>query len=96
MFIETPLQPSCVGIVLNANHILTSNQCVLNGQNVTNPFFVRIIAGDLNLFMPTYRRFSTTATHIFAHPQYNPGTLANDLAVVRVSDWKTNMIRIKI
>lgn len=83
VYINTP-RGSCVGVVLNANHILTSCQCVLDGQNATNPFFVRIIAGDLNLFTPTYRRFTAQATHIYSHPRYNQNTLENDVAVVRV------------
>lgn len=71
--------------MLNANHVLTAAQCVLDTNgNRTNPFFVRLIAGDLNVFQPTYRRHTAQATHIYTHPQYNAATLANDLAVVRV------------
>lgn len=88
VFIETPQRSSCVGVIINANHVLTSCQCVLFpvSNNVTNPFFVRIIAGDLNLFNPSYRRFTTRAVQIYAHPQYNAATGLNDLAVIRVLD----------
>lgn len=85
--IQTPVAPltHCNGVVLNENHILTSCQCVFNAtNNLLNPFWLRIIAGDLNIMIPSYRRVWNDVTRIYPHPAFNPQTLANDIAVLRV------------
>jgi len=87
--IQTPTAPlaHCNGVIINQNHILTSCRCVVNDQNqLINPFWLRIIAGDLNIMQPSYRRIVTTVTHIYAHPQFNPTTGGNDIAVLRVAN----------
>lgn len=75
----------CNGVIISQNHILTSCRCVINEENrLINPFWLRIIAGDLNIMQPSYRRIVTTVTHIYPHPQFNPTTGNNDIAVLRV------------
>ncbi|KAJ6643592.1 Transmembrane protease serine 3 [Pseudolycoriella hygida] len=76
----------CQGTIINLNHILTSCQCVHNEtNNLINPAWFRIIAGDLNIVVPSYRRFSTTASHIYTHPGYTISPRTNDIAVMRTT-----------
>lgn len=85
VYIQTPLlNTHCSGVIVNQNHILTSARCVRDGVNRLNPFWLKVIAGDLNIITPTYRRLTTNVTHIFTHPQYNPNNYNNDIAVIRV------------
>jgi len=85
---QNPAAPNtyCVGTIINVNHVLTSAQCVHNSTNhLMNPSWFHIIAGDLNMIVPTFRRFPTTASHIYTHPSYTINPLTNDLAVIRTS-----------
>lgn len=85
--IQTPAAPlnHCNGVIINPTHILTSCRCVFNAQNqLINPFFMRVIAGDLNIMTPSYRRISASVTRIYPHPQFDPQTGNNDIAVLRV------------
>lgn len=91
--IQTPTAPlnHCNGVIINPTHILTSCRCVFNDQNqLISPFFMGVIAGDLNIMTPTYRRITASVIRIYPHPQFNPQTGNNDIAVLRVS---TNRIR---
>lgn len=75
----------CSGTIINSNHILTAAQCVHNDTyHLINPAEFRIIAGDLNIMVPSYRRFTTSASHIYTHPSYTINPRTNDLAVIRV------------
>lgn len=90
--IQTPAVPlsHCTGVIIDASHILTSARCVFNNQNeLLNPFWLRVIAGDLNIMVPSYRRFTTNITHIYPHPQFNPATGNNDIAVLRVGPTRS-------
>lgn len=85
--IQTPVtaHSHCNGVIVNANHVITSCRCVYNTTNhLLNPFWLRIIAGDLNIVVPSYRRFTTEVIRIYPHPLFNPETNANDIAVLRV------------
>lgn len=82
--IRGPVQAHCNGIIVNDRHVLTSAQCVLNVTSPINPFFFSVISGDLNMIVPTYRRFTTNVTHIYTHVNYVPNSLINDIAVIRV------------
>jgi len=76
----------CSGTIINLNHILTSCQCVHNETNhLINPSWFRIIAGDLNIMVPSFRRFTTSASHIYTHPSYTINPRTNDIAVIRTS-----------
>lgn len=75
----------CSGTIIHFNHVITSAQCVHDTDNrLVNPTWFRIIAGDLNIVSPGYRRFSTSASHIFTHPNYTINPRTNDIAVMRV------------
>lgn len=76
----------CGGTIINLNHVLTSVQCVHNETfQLLNPSEFRIVAGDLNIMVPTFRRFTTSASHIYTHPSYTVNPRTNDIAVIRTS-----------
>lgn len=81
----------CHGIVINNNHILTAGGCVLTNDNhnhlrAANTINVR--GGIIAVGGGT----PIVAQRIYVHPTYNPNTLENDLAVIRVID----LFKIKI
>lgn len=80
-----PSQTYCSGTIVNVNHVVTSSTCVhdINFQLV-NPFWFRIVAGDLSILTPNYGRFTTTASHIYVHPSYVFNPRQNDITVMRV------------
>lgn len=71
----------CGGSIFNRNHVLTVASCMLsNNYMLLAPNQVSIISGanTINFALP---RVQVQA--IYVHPQYNPFTSANDIAVVR-------------
>jgi trypsin len=83
--IDSPYNIHCIGNIVNNQHVVTSAQCVLNATYHTiNPFWLTIIAGDINLAPRSFRREVRNVSAIFVHPNYNPFTLFNDLAVLRL------------
>lgn len=88
--IFTPIRPLCGGVILNEKHVITSCQCVINETAVNptgstiNPFWLRIVAGDLNIITPSYGRFTTFVSDIFTHARYDPFSKENDIALLRV------------
>lgn len=69
---------------MNANHIVTAARCVFNIQThliAANLVTVRGGVVDLNANPPTPR---VNVVAIFPHPQYNPFTNQNNVAVLRV------------
>ncbi|XP_037050296.1 brain-specific serine protease 4-like [Bradysia coprophila] len=74
----------CSGTIVNANHVVTSATCVHDVTfNLINPFWFRIIAGDLNIIVPSFQRFTTRASHIYTHPDYRFNPPRNSVAVMR-------------
>jgi secreted trypsin-like serine protease len=78
VFIEAPGVPThtlCGGTVIDNQHVLTSAQCVLNNQNqLINPFWFTVTAGDNNMINPTSRRQTRRVMRIFVHQNFNPIT----------------------
>ena len=71
----TPNQPLCGGTIIDRQHVLTSAQCVMNAQNqLINPFWYRITAGDINIIRTTIRREIRNVSRIFVHQNYQPAT----------------------
>jgi secreted trypsin-like serine protease len=68
-----PVNTLCGGTIIDRQHILTSAQCMLNAQNqIINPFWYTIDAGDVNILRATSRRETRRVIRVFVHPQYNP------------------------
>ncbi len=71
------------GTIVNLNHVVTSCTVVLDSTNnhlrAVGQFTVR--AGSITFA----GGFSSTVTAVFPHPECDPWTLANDVAVIRVS-----------
>ncbi|XP_058443158.1 trypsin alpha-3-like [Malaya genurostris] len=81
--VPTPANAFCGGVILNENHVLTAALCVLTPQNtLLAPGQVTIMSGALQLVF-TAPRIGVSA--IYVHPEYNPFTFANNLAVLRTS-----------
>lgn len=71
----------CGGAILNRNHVLTVANCMLsNASLLIAPTQFSILSGSntINFGLP---RIQVQA--IYVHPQYNPFTFANDIAVIR-------------
>lgn len=68
--------------------MITSAQCVLNetSHQLTNQNWLRVIAGDLNLINASIFRETRDVSAIYVHPRFNPFTLENDIAVLRVNE----------
>uniref|UniRef100_A0A182PTT3 Peptidase S1 domain-containing protein n=1 Tax=Anopheles epiroticus TaxID=199890 RepID=A0A182PTT3_9DIPT len=74
----------CGGSILNQNHVLTAAGCVLDANNhlvAANQVTVRagVLVVDQNAPILAVNR-------IFPHPQYNPWTFENDIAVLRLTN----------
>ncbi|KXJ70215.1 hypothetical protein RP20_CCG024469 [Aedes albopictus] len=85
--IHSPDFLHCGGTILNRQHVLTAGECVMHSTTFTliNPFWLRVIAGDVNLVSASIRREVRNVTHLFVHPNYNRLTGNNNLAVIRVN-----------
>lgn len=71
----------CGASIFNRNHVVTVANCVLNSNNLLlAPNQITILSGSntINFNNP---RIQVQA--IYVHPQYNPFTFENDIAVVR-------------
>lgn len=71
----------CGASIFNRNHVITMATCMLNNNQQLLPSNqISILAGSntINFNLP---RVQVQA--IYVHPQYNPFTFANDIAVVR-------------
>lgn len=70
------------GTIVHTTHIVTSCRAVLTDNNLLRPlgqFVIRVGSLTFN------EGVSNTVTAIFPHPEFNPWTLNNDVAVLRVS-----------
>nr|XP_029713871.1 anionic trypsin-1-like [Aedes albopictus] len=85
--VDSPYNLHCGGTILNRQHVLTAAWCVMHPTSFTmiNPFWLRVIAGDVNIVPASIRREVRNVTHLFVHPNYNRLTGNNDLAVMRVN-----------
>jgi trypsin len=71
----------CGATIFNRNHVLTVASCMLNANNLLiAPNQISIISGDNTI---DFGRPRTPVLAIYVHPQFNPFTFENDIAVVR-------------
>lgn len=57
---------------------------VTNEYKLINYDWLRVTAGDLNLRYPTVNRIIRGISNVFIHPRFNPISLENNIAVIRV------------
>lgn len=74
----------CGGSVVNANWIVTAAHC-----SVASISGYTVVAGEHNLNQNEGTEQSRTVAQIIRHPNYNANTLANDIAVWRLSSALT-------
>lgn len=71
----------CGGTIFNRNHVLTVANCMLNANNLLlAPNQISILSGENNI---DYGRSRMPVRAIYVHPQFNPFTFENDIAVVQ-------------
>lgn len=71
----SPTHTLCGGSIIDRQHVLTSAQCALNLQNqLINPFWFTVTAGDRNMVTPTAQRQSRRLSRIYVHPNFNPAS----------------------
>lgn len=87
VWIDSPfLTHNCVGTIVDSQHVLTAAHCVTNLQGqLQNSFWIRIVAGDINITPLSARREVRNVTRMYVHHNYNWNTRNNDLAVLRVN-----------
>ncbi|XP_055616970.1 trypsin alpha-like [Toxorhynchites rutilus septentrionalis] len=84
-YIVTPDNAVCGATIIDASHVLTVAQCVLDASHrVYNPRMVRVNAGDIRLSPVSPMRQSRLASVIYVHNGYKPHTFENDIAVIRL------------
>lgn len=71
----------CGGTLIDTRHVVTAAHCVTG----TNTYSLRVVAG-LHQRLNTYTGRTQIAgvSRIFIHEQYNRGTLAHDIAILRL------------
>ncbi|XP_065089605.1 trypsin-like [Ochlerotatus camptorhynchus] len=86
-YIVAPDRELCGAAVIDARHVVTLAQCVLNATyNTINPRLVRVHTGELNLVPVSHTRQTQLGDVIYVHPNFKAHTLENDVAVIRVQE----------
>lgn len=76
--------PFCGGTIIDERHILTAgNCCKPNLKLLVKPSEVAVAVGNLNLYDTSNVK---RVQNVFIHESYDPVTLANNIAVLRVID----------
>ncbi|ODM90950.1 Serine protease easter [Orchesella cincta] len=77
----------CAGIIINKRYIVSSAHC----YQQANPRYVRLGEYDLdtlidqgNEYLPQSRREDVRIEKLTPHPDFNPTTFANDIALIRL------------
>ncbi|KAJ1989137.1 hypothetical protein GGI26_005288 [Coemansia sp. RSA 1358] len=79
----------CGGTIIGETTIVTAAHCVYDSRTgqVSSPDSVYVIHGTVRRFTGSSQSFPGTvvkATNVTAHPDYNTGTLHNDIAIIQV------------
>ncbi|XP_052861677.1 brachyurin-like [Anopheles cruzii] len=76
----------CGATVITNNYILTAAHCVVGGNGQVASGGTAILgAHDRTIVEASQQRIAFTQAGIFVHPGYNPSTIRNDIATVRLN-----------
>ncbi|KAJ1797048.1 Kallikrein-14, partial [Coemansia sp. RSA 2598] len=88
VYLSIETQPSwhavCGGTLISDRHIVTAGHCLVHAHT---PQAIRIGYGSTHV----HRQTSIRAANYTIHPQFNPRTLFNDIAIIELSE--SNRIR---
>ncbi|XP_052894916.1 coagulation factor X-like [Anopheles moucheti] len=88
VYVSTPRDQQCIGVVINAHHVLTSATCVMTNQaaSIYPARLVQVFGGDLEATSPTNNRQTRTAQHIFVHEHFRVRQNDNNAAIIRLAE----------
>ncbi|CAD0244124.1 unnamed protein product [Spodoptera exigua] len=75
--LKTGITSICGGTLLSHYHVVTIGQCWYDGENEGRE--IQVVLGTVTLFSGGTRKTAETVT---LHPEFNPFTLANDIAMI--------------
>ncbi|XP_053666429.1 uncharacterized protein LOC128715549 [Anopheles marshallii] len=88
VYVSTPRDLQCIGVVIDANHVLTSATCVMTNQaaSIYPARLVQVSGGDISATSPTNNRQTRTAQHIFVHEHFRVRQNDNNVAIIRLAE----------
>lgn len=87
VILSLPNGKTCGGEVIDSAHILTASTCIFNEYNELLSPNVVTVSGKWNLTASTLtpQLIDLNVAAIYAHPQYDPYSKENDIAVLRLA-----------
>ncbi|XP_041771717.1 brachyurin-like [Anopheles merus] len=86
----------CGATIITNNFLLTAAHCVVGGNGQVAIGGTAILgAHDRTVVEPSQQRIAFSQNGIFVHPSYNPSTIRNDIATVRLNTPATFNARVQ-
>lgn len=75
----------CGGTLISHQDIILAAHCLIDNNNILYDYqWIKVIAGDVNFVTASAGRVERNVIFAFIHPDFNPYTFENDLAILRV------------